>query len=186
MFCLLKGIAEGTYNSEHAEAAKLYYTTILLFYYTTTLGSLLLLYGGSRRELGRGGNPGTEAGDQGRSDARGAGRRAPVLIILTGGNERRGRRAVRGRRGRASQQIVGPGAIRGCEGLKQLQFVLPAGKELPSEYLVGAGRQPGRRRPWSVRLSVCELACITRYNVVQIKNGCTFTTAIRTTGLMFG
>ena len=27
-FCLLKGIAEGTYNSKHAEAAKLYYTTI--------------------------------------------------------------------------------------------------------------------------------------------------------------
>ena len=38
--------------------------------------------------------------------------------------------------------------------MKQLQFVLPAGKELPSEYLVGAGRQPGRRRPWSVRLAV--------------------------------
>ena len=27
-FCLLKGIAEGTYKSKHAEAAKLYYTTI--------------------------------------------------------------------------------------------------------------------------------------------------------------
>ena len=26
-FCLLKGIAEGTYNSKHAEAARLYYTT---------------------------------------------------------------------------------------------------------------------------------------------------------------
>ena len=25
--CLLKGIAEGTYNSKHAEAARLYYTT---------------------------------------------------------------------------------------------------------------------------------------------------------------
>jgi len=25
-FCLLKGIAEGTYNSKHAEAAKLYYS----------------------------------------------------------------------------------------------------------------------------------------------------------------
>ena len=36
-FCLLIGIAEGAYNSKHAEAAKLYYTTILLFYYTTTL-----------------------------------------------------------------------------------------------------------------------------------------------------
>ena len=28
VFCLLKGIAEGTYNAKHAEAAKLYYTTI--------------------------------------------------------------------------------------------------------------------------------------------------------------
>ena len=36
-FCLLKGIAEGTYNTKHAEAARLYYTTILLCYYTTTL-----------------------------------------------------------------------------------------------------------------------------------------------------
>jgi len=27
VFCLLKGIAEGTYNSKHAEAARLYYTT---------------------------------------------------------------------------------------------------------------------------------------------------------------
>ena len=26
--CLLKGIAEGTYKSKHAEAARLYYTTI--------------------------------------------------------------------------------------------------------------------------------------------------------------
>ena len=26
-FCLMKGIAEGTYNSKHAEAARLYYTT---------------------------------------------------------------------------------------------------------------------------------------------------------------
>ena len=26
--CLLKGIAEGTYKTKHAEAAKLYYTTI--------------------------------------------------------------------------------------------------------------------------------------------------------------
>jgi hypothetical protein len=26
-FCLLKGIAEGTYKSKHAEAARLYYTT---------------------------------------------------------------------------------------------------------------------------------------------------------------
>jgi hypothetical protein len=34
---LLKGIAQGTYNTKHAEAARLYYTTILLFYYTTTL-----------------------------------------------------------------------------------------------------------------------------------------------------
>ena len=33
----LKGIAEGTYNTKHAEAARLYYTTILLFYYTTAL-----------------------------------------------------------------------------------------------------------------------------------------------------
>ena len=28
-FRLLKGIAEGTYNTKHAEAARLYYTTIL-------------------------------------------------------------------------------------------------------------------------------------------------------------
>ena len=33
----MKGIAEGTYNTKHAEAARLYYTTILLCYYTTTL-----------------------------------------------------------------------------------------------------------------------------------------------------
>ena len=33
----MKGIAEGTYNSKHAEATRLYYTTILLCYYTTTL-----------------------------------------------------------------------------------------------------------------------------------------------------
>ena len=37
--------------------------------------------------------------------------------------------------------------------MKQLQFVLPAGKERPSEYLVGAGREK-RRHPGSVRLSV--------------------------------
>jgi hypothetical protein len=35
-FRLLKGIAEGTYNTKHAEAARLYYTTILLYYDTTT------------------------------------------------------------------------------------------------------------------------------------------------------
>ena len=28
-FCLLKGIAEGTYNSKHAEAARLYYVTVI-------------------------------------------------------------------------------------------------------------------------------------------------------------
>ena len=33
----MKGIAEGTYKTKHAEAARLYYTTILLCYYTTTL-----------------------------------------------------------------------------------------------------------------------------------------------------
>ena len=98
-----------------------------------------------------GGDPGA---DQGWSDARGAGRRAPVLVIIAGGDERRGRRAVRGRRGQARHQLVGPGAIRGREGLKQLQFVLPAGEELPSEHLVGAGREQGRTRPESVRLSV--------------------------------
>ena len=38
--------------------------------------------------------------------------------------------------------------------MKQLQFVLPAGEELPSEHLVGAGREQGRTRPESVRLSV--------------------------------
>jgi len=48
----------------------------------------------SLRELGRGGDPGVESGDQGRSDARGAGRRAPGIIILAGGDKRRGRRAV--------------------------------------------------------------------------------------------
>ena len=36
-FRVLKGIAEGAYNTKHAEAARLYYTTILLFYYTSTL-----------------------------------------------------------------------------------------------------------------------------------------------------
>ena len=36
-FRLLKGIAEGTYNTKHAEAARLYYSSILRFYYTTTL-----------------------------------------------------------------------------------------------------------------------------------------------------
>ena len=35
-FCLLKGNAEGTYNTKHAEAARLCYTTILLYYDTTT------------------------------------------------------------------------------------------------------------------------------------------------------
>ena len=60
----------------------------------------------------------------------------------------------RGRRGQARHQLVGPGAIRGREGLKQLQFVLPAGEELPSPHLVGAGREQGRTRPESVRLSV--------------------------------
>ena len=35
-FRLLKGIAEGTYNTKHAEAARLYYTTTLLYYDTTT------------------------------------------------------------------------------------------------------------------------------------------------------
>ena len=38
--------------------------------------------------------------------------------------------------------------------MKQLQFVLPAGEELPSEHLVGAGREQGRTRPESVRLAV--------------------------------
>ena len=38
--------------------------------------------------------------------------------------------------------------------MKQLQFVLPAGEELPSPHLVGAGREQGRTRPESVRLSV--------------------------------
>ena len=35
-FRLLKGIAEGTYNTKHAEAARLYYTTILRYYYIHT------------------------------------------------------------------------------------------------------------------------------------------------------
>ena len=33
-FRLLKGIAEGAYNTKHAEAARLYYTTILLHYHS--------------------------------------------------------------------------------------------------------------------------------------------------------
>jgi len=102
------------------------------------------------RKLGRGGDPGAESGDQGWSNAREAGRRAPVIVILAGGDERRGRRAVRGRRGRARQELVGPGAVRGREGLKQLQFVLPAVKKLPLERLVGAGRGQGERRPGQV------------------------------------
>ena len=32
----MKGFAEGTYNTKHAEAARLYYTTILRYYDTTT------------------------------------------------------------------------------------------------------------------------------------------------------
>ena len=35
-FCLLKGIAEGTYNTKHAEAARLYYTTIYIHTHTPT------------------------------------------------------------------------------------------------------------------------------------------------------
>ena len=35
-FRLLKGIAEGTYNTKHAEAARLYYTTILRYYHIHT------------------------------------------------------------------------------------------------------------------------------------------------------
>ena len=38
--------------------------------------------------------------------------------------------------------------------MKQLQFVLPAGEELPSPHLVGAGREQGRTRPESVRKEV--------------------------------
>ena len=34
--CLLKGIAEGTYNTKHAEAARLYYTTIYIHTHTPT------------------------------------------------------------------------------------------------------------------------------------------------------
>ena len=35
-FCLLKGIAEGTYNTKHAEAARLYYTTTYTHTHTPT------------------------------------------------------------------------------------------------------------------------------------------------------
>ena len=35
-FRLLKGIAEGTYKTKHAEAARLYYTTILRYYHIHT------------------------------------------------------------------------------------------------------------------------------------------------------
>ena len=87
--CLLKGIAEGTYKTKHAEAAKLYYTT--MYPHTQTLTQTCTgLYGGRQasslrdiartkrnqrllsprlRKLGRGGDPGAELGDQGWSDA---------------------------------------------------------------------------------------------------------------------
>ena len=45
--CLLKGIAEGTYNTKHAEAARLYYTTILLCYSTTTLPQVVATSSGT-------------------------------------------------------------------------------------------------------------------------------------------
>jgi len=35
-FCLLKGIAEGTYSTKHAEAARLYYTTTYIHTHTPT------------------------------------------------------------------------------------------------------------------------------------------------------
>ena len=87
--CLLKGIAEGTYKTKHAEAAKLYYTIIYPHTQTQTQ-TCTGLYGGRQassfrdiartkriqrppvprlRELGRGGDPGAELGDQGWSDA---------------------------------------------------------------------------------------------------------------------
>ena len=124
--CLLKGIAEGTYKTKHAEAAKLYYTIIYPHTQTQTQ-TCTGLYGGRQasslrditrtkrnqrlllprlRKLRRGGDPGAESGDQGWSDAREAGWRAPVIVILAGVDERRGSRAVRGRRGRARQQLV--------------------------------------------------------------------------------
>ena len=59
-FCLLKGIAEGTYNTKHAEAARLYYTTIPLCYYTTTLALKSSGTGTRRRSRPGGGRPGLE------------------------------------------------------------------------------------------------------------------------------
>jgi len=129
------------------------------------------------RKLGRGGDPGAESGDQSWSNARGAGRRAPVIVILAGGDERRGRGAVRGRRRRARQQLVGPGAVRGREGLKQLQFVLPTVKKLPLQHLVGAGRGQGERRPALVRLAVqsklsveCEAMTMRRQAILSTRS----------------
>jgi len=129
----------------------LHYHSVLV----TTL-PLLRLHGGRRRELGRGGNPGTEAGDQGRSDARGAGRRAPVLIILTGGDERRGRsqkwheRLQRStvrlgeKRKKEKQNVFVAGQVR--LGMMGLQHTPP---RLPGEVLVccSARAHEGRAPP---------------------------------------
>ena len=108
-FCLLKGSAEGTYKTKHAEAARLYYTTIYPHTQTQTQ-TRTCLYGGRQAsslrdiarternqrllppalgKLGRGGDPGAESGDQSWGNARGAGRRGPVIVILAGVDERR-------------------------------------------------------------------------------------------------
>ena len=64
--------------------------------------------------------------------------------------------------------------------MKQLQFVLPAGEELPSEHLVGAGREqsPGASRaPAPVRLSArsklsreCEAMTMSRQSADTISS----------------
>ena len=61
--------------------------------------------------------------------------------------------------------------------MKQLQFVLPAVKKLPLEYLVGAGRGQGRRLPAPVRLSArsklsreCEAMTMSRQSADTISS----------------
>ena len=111
---LLNENAEGTYKTKHAEAARLNYTTTTHRHtHTQTLSKDRQNSPEDRtrrlRHLGRGGDPVAKSGDQGRSNARGAERRAPgiilvvillpVIVLIAGGNKRR--------------ELVGPGAIRG-------------------------------------------------------------------------
>ena len=91
---LLKENAEGTYKTKHAEAAMLNYTTTT-HRHTHTQTQAQTCTGLSkdrqnspedrtrrRRHLGRGGDPVAKSGDQGRSNARGAERRAPGIILV--------------------------------------------------------------------------------------------------------